>query len=149
MLRLINVCKSFKFGKEKQLVLDNVNLDFKKNELVFILGKSGSGKSTTLKTILTQLVLNYKPSELNPNNEREALMYQIMQYKFALIELNLHLDTHPNDKDVIELYNKYSKIKKEMCKKYESMYGPLVLGDNEVNENRWEWINSPWPWEVM
>ena len=92
---------------------------------------------------------NFKPSELNPDNEREALIYQIMQYSFALIELNLHLDTHPNDREVIELYNKYSKIKKEMCKKYESMYGPLVLGDNEVNENRWEWINSPWPWEVM
>lgn len=92
---------------------------------------------------------NYKPSELNPDNEREALLYQIMQYKFALIELNLHLDTNPNDKEVIELYNKYLKIEKEMCKKYENMYGPLTLGDNELNENRWEWINSPWPWEVM
>ncbi|WP_442971218.1 FtsK/SpoIIIE domain-containing protein, partial [Romboutsia sp. 13368] len=29
-----------------------------------LFGESGSGKSTTLKTILTQLVLNYKPSEL-------------------------------------------------------------------------------------
>ena len=48
MLRLIDVCKSFKFGKNKFLVLDKINLDFKKNELVFILGKSGSGKSTLL-----------------------------------------------------------------------------------------------------
>ena len=38
---------------------------------------------------------------------------------------------------------------KEMCKKYESMYGPLTIGDNGLDENRWEWINSPWPWEVM
>lgn len=51
MLRLIDVCKSFKFGKSKTLVLDRVNLDFKKNELVFILGKSGSGKSTLLNII--------------------------------------------------------------------------------------------------
>ena len=51
MLRLIDVCKSFKFGKNKTLVLDRVNLDFKKNELVFILGKSGSGKSTLLNII--------------------------------------------------------------------------------------------------
>ena len=92
---------------------------------------------------------NYKPEELEPDNEREALLYQLMQYKFALIELNLYLDTNPRDKDAIELYNKYLKIEKEMCKKYESMYGPLTLGDNGLDENRWEWINSPWPWEVM
>ena len=51
MLRLINVYKSFNFGKDKVLVLDKINLDFKKNELVFILGKSGSGKSTLLNVI--------------------------------------------------------------------------------------------------
>ena len=51
MLRLINVCKSFKYGKNKNLVLDNINIDFKKNELVFILGSSGSGKSTLLNII--------------------------------------------------------------------------------------------------
>lgn len=51
MLRLINVCKSFNFGKDKLLVLDKINLDFKRNELVFILGKSGSGKSTLLNVI--------------------------------------------------------------------------------------------------
>jgi len=51
MLRLINVCKSFKYGKNKSLVLDNINIDFKKNELVFILGSSGSGKSTLLNII--------------------------------------------------------------------------------------------------
>ena len=33
------------------LVLDKINLDFKKQELVFILGKSGSGKSTLLNII--------------------------------------------------------------------------------------------------
>jgi len=51
MLKLIDVCKSFKFGKNKVLILDKINLDFKKNELVFILGKSGSGKSTLLNII--------------------------------------------------------------------------------------------------
>lgn len=51
MLRLINICKSYKYGKNKLCVLDNINLDFKKRELVFILGKSGSGKSTILNII--------------------------------------------------------------------------------------------------
>lgn len=51
MLRLIDVCKSYKLGKNKILILDKINLDFKKQELVFILGKSGSGKSTLLNII--------------------------------------------------------------------------------------------------
>ena len=51
MLRLIDVCKSYKIGKNKIDILNNINLDFKKKELVFILGASGSGKSTLLNVI--------------------------------------------------------------------------------------------------
>ena len=43
---------------------------------------------------------NYKPMELNPKNEREAMLYQLLQYKFALTDLNLYLDTHPNDQEM-------------------------------------------------
>lgn len=39
-------------------------IDFIIDKHIGLFGESGSGKSTTLKTILTQLVLNYKPSEL-------------------------------------------------------------------------------------
>ena len=39
---------------------------------------------------------NYKPAKIEAKDEREALLYQVMQYKFALVELNLYLDTHPN-----------------------------------------------------
>ena len=92
---------------------------------------------------------NYKPMEPNPKNERETLLYQIMQYKFALIELNLYLDTHPNDTTTVNLYNKYLDIEKQMCDKYESMYGPLSLDSNYLGKNNWNWKNSPWPWEVM
>lgn len=39
-------------------------IDFTIDKHIGLFGESGSGKSTTLKGILTQLVLNYKPSEL-------------------------------------------------------------------------------------
>lgn len=92
---------------------------------------------------------NYKPMELKPKNERETLLYQVMQYKFALTELNLYLDTHPNDTEMIRLFNQYQDIEKQMCDKYESMYGPLTLDSNYLDKNKWVWKNSPWPWEVM
>lgn len=92
---------------------------------------------------------NYKPRGLNPKNEREALLYQVMQYKFALIELNLYLDTNPNDTEALNLYNKYLKVEKQMCDKYESMYGPLTVDSDSLGKNTWNWKNSPWPWEVI
>lgn len=92
---------------------------------------------------------NYKPGNVEAGNEKEALLYQVMQYKFALIELNLYLDSYPNNQELIKLYNKYLKIEKQMCDKYESKYGPLTLNSDYLNKNTWVWKNSPWPWEVM
>lgn len=51
MLRLRNITKSYKYGNNRKVVLDDINIDFKKGECVFILGKSGSGKSTLLNII--------------------------------------------------------------------------------------------------
>ena len=92
---------------------------------------------------------NYKYANIEPKDEKEALLYQIMQYKFALIELNLYLDTNPNDSEKIRLYNQYLDIEKQMCDKYESMYGSLTLNSNYLDKNNWAWDNGPWPWEVM
>ena len=36
MLRLINVNKSYKYGKNMEVILDYINIDFKNQELVFI-----------------------------------------------------------------------------------------------------------------
>ncbi len=55
MLKLIDVCKEYKNGRNKTTVLDHVNLSFGNNELVFILGPSGSGKSTLLNIIAGNL----------------------------------------------------------------------------------------------
>ena len=90
---------------------------------------------------------SFKPNELTPNNEQEALLYQILQYKFALTDLNLYLDTNPNDRNILALFNQYLNIEKQMCNKYENMYGPLTI-DNLNQNNTWNWNNSPWPWEV-
>ena len=51
MLTLKNINKSYKLGSNRQKVLNNINLKFRKNEFVSILGPSGSGKTTLLNII--------------------------------------------------------------------------------------------------
>lgn len=92
---------------------------------------------------------NYNPMELNPKNEREAMLYQLLQYKFALTDLNLYLDTHPNDQEMIAVFKKYLTIEKQIKERYEGMYGPLTVYDINPNTTNWIWKNSPWPWEVI
>ena len=90
---------------------------------------------------------NYRPGEINPSSEREAMLNQWQQYNFILTDLDLYLDTHPNDSEAIALYNKYLDIKEQIGKKYERTYGPLTLSGDNLGRNDWKWINSPWPWE--
>lgn len=90
---------------------------------------------------------NYEAFKLNPMSEKQAMMIQLMQYKFALIELQLYLDVHPKDMQVFDLYRKYLSIEKQMCIEYEKKYGPITC-DGEILGNEWSWDNSPWPWEV-
>ena len=92
---------------------------------------------------------NNNPMELNPKNEREAMLYQLLQYKFALTDLNLYLDTHPNDQEMIAVFKKYLTIEKQIKERYEGMYGPLTVYDINPNTTNWIWKNSPWPWEVI
>ena len=51
MLKLNNICKSFKTADFVQKALDDVSIEFRKNEFVAILGPSGSGKTTLLNII--------------------------------------------------------------------------------------------------
>ena len=50
---------------------------------------------------------NYKPQDINPTSEKEALLNQWQQYNFALIDLGMYLDVYPNDKNALNLYKKY------------------------------------------
>ena len=46
---------------------------------------------------------NYKPQELKASNEREDLILQIDENRFATIELGLYLDLYQNDIKFISL----------------------------------------------
>ena len=78
------------------------------------------------------------------NSLRSEMMEKIKCYNFAIIELALYLDTHPDDEKALCLHNKYCKEYKELKDKYQKMFGPLTIN---YPCNKWRWLEEPWPWE--
>ncbi len=77
---------------------------------------------------------------------RERLLREIMAVDFSIIELNLYLDTHPNDMNALMLYNNYVQRSRMLRQRFESMYGPLNALMS-TSRYPWQWIQGPWPWE--
>ncbi len=90
---------------------------------------------------------SYKPKELVVRTEQERMLYEIDSISFAAHDLNLYLDLHPEDQSMVTLFNDYRKKLEELTKTYESMYGPLSVNSNEMENKTFSWVNTPWPWE--
>lgn len=92
---------------------------------------------------------NYgKVYDVKPMNEQAELLTYIDIYDFVMMDLDLYLDVHPNDTNIISLYNNIKKEKGNVVRKYEECYGPLTLDGDGLNGTPWGWTVYPWPWEV-
>ncbi|MDD6881832.1 MAG: spore coat protein CotJB [Firmicutes bacterium] len=79
-------------------------------------------------------------------NERQ-MMHQIQQVSFALVDLNLFLDSHPDNMMALDFFREMQKKYTELVAEYEMMFGPLTAFDTNT-EHGWTWIKEPWPWEL-
>ena len=79
-------------------------------------------------------------------NEQKKLFNMIRAYSFAVYEVSLYLDGHPDDRRALAYYGKYSEKLKEAASRYEKRYGPLTLYGCEGRDG-WTWVKTPWPWE--
>lgn len=75
---------------------------------------------------------------------RGALLRKLSAAQFAMWELHVYLDTHPNDKEALALHKKYEAKASELRKEYEEHFGPLTPATGEGVE----WLKNPWPWET-
>lgn len=78
--------------------------------------------------------------------EKEKLRRVIDTVSFAINDINLYLDTHPNDADALAQYEKYKTIRQQAVKEYTANFGPLTA-DNVTSTGKWSWVCTPWPWE--
>lgn len=83
--------------------------------------------------------------KLQPQNERESLLFKVMAYSFAINDLNLYLDLNPEDKGTFDLFKKIVKEKNKYEEMYAEKYGPMTV--TETNGEMFNWIKNPWPWD--
>ena len=98
-------------------------------------------------TLFPGLDLPFKAAIQAQTQLPNTALVELMALDFALKELNLYLDTHAGDQEVLQLYWSYLNLAREGREKYEKMYGPLT-STTPTPENGYAWLKDPWPWDV-
>ena len=80
-------------------------------------------------------------------SNKEQMLKDISIVDFILVEFALYLDTHPTDRNAMEYFNHYSRMKNQMVKEFSQKYFPLTKDLAESNKE-WRWGAAPLPWEV-
>lgn len=88
------------------------------------------------------------------NSEQRQLFQKINEVSFALDDIVLFLDTHPQNREALEYYRRVRDARKALVKEYAQKYGPLTKEQVMVDgcscregEDYFTWVNAPWPWE--
>ena len=74
------------------------------------------------------------------------LMMKITELSFAMDDLRLFLDTHPDCKEALVYYDEIQRQRRIAVDEYEEKFGPLGFYGN-VDCNEWKWVCGPWPWQ--
>ena len=77
--------------------------------------------------------------------DRAELLKKVSEEQFAVVELKLYLDTHPDDMAAIQKYKEAVTAYLKNKAAFESKFGPLTA-DN-FDGSFWDWTDAPWPWE--
>ena len=119
MLILKNVKKTYKTKNSAQIALDDVNLNFRKNEFVAIVGPSGSGKTTLLNIIggldnydTGDLIINGKSTKDFRGNKWDYYRNSCVGFIFQNYNLVNHISVYQNVELALTLSNSKNKKKK-------------------------------------
>jgi len=103
LIEIKNVYKIYKTGKIKTTVLNNINLDIKKGEILVILGPSGSGKTTMLNVIsgldkITKGKIMYNGKAISKYRDAKMTRFRKKNLGFIFQTYNLleHLNVYEN-----------------------------------------------------
>lgn len=76
---------------------------------------------------------------------KSQLMKQINEASFAMDDVTLFLDTHPDNMEALQYYKNVAAMRRNAMAAYQQQYGPLMI--DQVTGNGWTWETEIWPWE--
>ena len=133
MLKLVNITKIYLSGENEVKALKGINVEFRKNEFVSILGHSGCGKTTLLNIIggldrYTSGDLQIKGKSTKEFKDRDRDTYRNNSIGFVF--QNYNLITHQNVLSNVELALTLSGVsREERRKRAKEMLIKVGLGD--------------------
>ena len=90
---------------------------------------------------------NFRPATLRFNSEQEEALFNLSQIGFAMHELNLYLDIHPEDRNMLNIFMDYKNLYNNLLNTYEQKYGPITVNGVD-GTTPFSWVNTTFPWEV-
>ena len=127
MIKFQNINKSFR----NQKILNNINLNIKKGELVVLIGPSGCGKTTTLKMI-NRLIRPTSGHVFINDEDVEKKDIIKLRRKIGYVIQQTGLFPHMTVKENIEIIPKLEKLnKEEIAKKTHELMNMIGLNPDE------------------
>lgn len=80
------------------------------------------------------------------NGGKYELAREIAALRFAVIELQLYLDTHPDSAEALSQFSAKQNAYNAKLREYTEKYGPINAFDMDVS-NGYEWFEDSTPWE--
>ncbi|MCL2061386.1 MAG: spore coat protein CotJB [Firmicutes bacterium] len=72
---------------------------------------------------------------------------ELAEKSFAALDLQLYIDTHPDDAAAIARYNESVRALSRLQAEYEKTIGPLYSFVSPSADTRFTWVDTAWPWE--
>ena len=83
---------------------------------------------------------------VNQSNLPVTPLSEVQVLAFAVQELALYLDTHPEDMEALELYRQYQELYQKCAQAYQADRRPLNH-TTPGQGDEYAWLDDPWPWE--
>jgi len=79
--------------------------------------------------------------------DKTQLLNEIYDTSFAINDLTLYLDTHPDDTQALAEFHQLKSRRKTALSTFEQEYYPLTIDCLSDNKNGWTWGDTPAPWK--
>ncbi|MBU3099371.1 MULTISPECIES: ABC transporter ATP-binding protein [Clostridium] len=136
LLSAVDVCKSFKIGKNHVDVLNNVSVDFYEGDFTIIMGASGAGKSTLLYALsgmdkISKGKVIYKEKEISSLSEKQIANLRSHDFGFVFQQTHLVSNLTLFENVAVAGYLGKERSTKETCTRTEELFKQMNVGNEK------------------